>query len=122
MRTVKPPNPNTRPPRFKLPPGACDTHLHVYGPFDRYPLATEAAGRDEIFVGRIRRDISIAGDRGIAFWVVSDNLRKGAATNAVELAEILRERDWIRPAAARGGRPYRARGATDSQEPTEATA
>ena len=86
----------------------------------RYPLATEAAGRDEIFVGRIRRDISIADDRGIAFWVVSDNLRKGAATNAVELAEVLRERDWIRPAAARGARPYRAPGATDSQEPSEA--
>ena len=88
----------------------------------RYPLATEAAGRDEIFVGRIRRDISIADDRGIAFWVVSDNLRKGAATNAVEIAEVLRERDWIRPAAARGARPYRAPGATDSQEATEATA
>jgi aspartate-semialdehyde dehydrogenase len=73
-----------------------------------YPLATEAAGRDEIFVGRVRQDISIEGDRGLAFWVVSDNLRKGAATNAVELAETLRERDWIRPAAARGASPYRA--------------
>jgi aspartate-semialdehyde dehydrogenase len=73
-----------------------------------YPLATEAAGRDEIFVGRIRRDVSIEGDRGLAFWVVSDNLRKGAATNAVELAEALRERDWIRPAAVRGAHPYRA--------------
>ena len=50
----------------------------------------------------MRRDISIADDRGLAFWVVSDNLRKGAATNAVEIAEVLRERDWIRPAAARG--------------------
>jgi aspartate-semialdehyde dehydrogenase len=73
-----------------------------------YPLATEAAGSDEIFVGRIRRDVSIDGDRGLAFWVVSDNLRKGAATNAVELAEILRDRDWIRTASARGARPYRA--------------
>ncbi len=72
----------------------------------RYPLATEAAGRDEIFVGRVRRDVSVADDRGLAFWVVSDNLRKGAATNAVELAEVLRERDWIRPAAARGASPY----------------
>ena len=76
----------------------------------RYPLATEAAGRDEIFVGRIRRDISVEGDRGLVFWIVSDNLRKGAATNAVELAEVLRERDWVRPAAARGARPYRAPG------------
>ncbi len=82
----------------------------------RYPLATEAAGRDEIFVGRIRRDISVADDRGLAFWVVSDNLRKGAATNAVELAELLRERDWVGSAAVRGARPYRAPG------PVEVTA
>jgi aspartate-semialdehyde dehydrogenase len=73
-----------------------------------YPLAAEAAGRDEIFVGRVRRDVSIENDRGLAFWVVSDNLRKGAATNAVEIAEVLRERDWIRPASTRGARPYRA--------------
>jgi aspartate-semialdehyde dehydrogenase len=74
----------------------------------RYPLATEAAGHDEIFVGRVRRDTSIAGDRGLAFWVVSDNLRKGAATNAVELAEILDERGWVPTAATRGAPPYRA--------------
>ena len=73
-----------------------------------YPLATEAAGRDEIFVGRVRRDVSIDDDRGLAFWVVSDNLRKGAATNALELAELLRERGWIRPASARGAMPYAA--------------
>jgi aspartate-semialdehyde dehydrogenase len=73
-----------------------------------YPLATDAAGRDEIFVGRVRRDISIADDRGLAFWVVSDNLRKGAATNAVEIAETLRERDWITPAAIRGATPFSA--------------
>ena len=79
-----------------------------------YPLATEAAGRDEIFVGRVRRDVSIADDRGLAFWVVSDNLRKGAATNAVELAEILRERDWIRPAAVRGASPYAGPGAAEA--------
>ena len=73
-----------------------------------YPLATDAAGRDEIFVGRVRRDVSMDGDRGLAFWVVSDNLRKGAATNAVELAEVLLERDWVAAAANRGARPYRA--------------
>jgi aspartate-semialdehyde dehydrogenase len=73
-----------------------------------YPLAADAAGRDEIFVGRVRRDISIENDRGLAFWVVSDNLRKGAATNAVELAELLRERDWIASAPTRGARAYRA--------------
>jgi aspartate-semialdehyde dehydrogenase len=55
----------------------------------RYPLATDAAGRDEIFVGRVRADASLLDGRGIAFWVVSDNLRKGAATNAVEIAELL---------------------------------
>jgi aspartate-semialdehyde dehydrogenase len=58
----------------------------------RYPLAMEAAGRDEIFVGRIRADASLPDGRGLAFWVVADNLRKGAATNAVELAELLLSR------------------------------
>lgn len=55
----------------------------------RYPLATQAAGSDLIYVGRVRRDASLPDGRGLAFWVVSDNLRKGAATNAVELAELL---------------------------------
>jgi len=66
-----------------------------------YPLATEAAGSDEIYVGRVRQDPSIEDGRGLAFWVVSDNLRKGAATNAVQLAEILVERGWVKAAAAR---------------------
>jgi aspartate-semialdehyde dehydrogenase len=66
-----------------------------------YPLATQAAGSDEIFVGRVRQDESIEGGRGLAFWVVSDNLRKGAATNAVQIAETLVERGWIKAAAAR---------------------
>jgi aspartate-semialdehyde dehydrogenase len=74
-----------------------------------YPLATDAAGRDEIFVGRVRRDPSV--DHGLAFWVVSDNVRKGAATNAVEIAELLVENEWVEPAsrrrtaAAGGARP-----------------
>jgi aspartate-semialdehyde dehydrogenase len=68
-----------------------------------YPLATEAAGRDEVFVGRVRTDPSIPDGRGIAFWVVSDNLRKGAATNAVELAELLVARDQVRAASRRAG-------------------
>jgi aspartate-semialdehyde dehydrogenase len=71
-----------------------------------YPLATEAAGTDEVYVGRVRQDPSIADDRGLAFWVVSDNLRKGAATNAVEIAEVLVDRGWVRSAAARGAIPY----------------
>jgi aspartate-semialdehyde dehydrogenase len=52
-----------------------------------YPMAIGAAGRDETFVGRIRADESIS--NGINLWVVSDNIRKGAATNAVQIAEIL---------------------------------
>jgi aspartate-semialdehyde dehydrogenase len=66
-----------------------------------YPLATQAAGTDEIYVGRVRQDESIDGGRGLALWVVSDNLRKGAATNAVQLAEILVDRGWVRAAATR---------------------
>lgn len=54
---------------------------------NQYPLAIDAAGREEVFVGRIRDDISC--DNGLAMWVVADNLRKGAATNAVEIAELL---------------------------------
>ena len=66
-----------------------------------YPLATEAAGSDEVYVGRVRQDPSVPDNRGLAFWVVSDNLRKGAASNAVEIAEVLVERGWIRKASAR---------------------
>jgi aspartate-semialdehyde dehydrogenase len=50
-------------------------------------LAIYAAGRDETFVGRIREDESIP--NGINMWIVSDNIRKGAALNAVQIAEIL---------------------------------
>ena len=53
-----------------------------------YPTAvTEAAGTDPVFVGRIREDISH--DRGLNLWIVSDNVRKGAALNSVQIAEIL---------------------------------
>ncbi|WP_099188864.1 aspartate-semialdehyde dehydrogenase [Tepidibacter mesophilus] len=52
-----------------------------------YPLALDAAGKDEVFVGRIRRDFSL--DNGINMWVVADNIRKGAATNTVQIAELL---------------------------------
>jgi aspartate-semialdehyde dehydrogenase len=60
-----------------------------------YPLAIDAAGQDEVLVGRIRRDPSH--ERCLNLWVVGDNLRKGAATNAVQVAEILAERDLIGP-------------------------
>lgn len=52
-----------------------------------YPMPIDAAGRDEVFVGRIRRDFSI--DNGLNLWVVADNIRKGAASNAVQIAELL---------------------------------
>jgi aspartate-semialdehyde dehydrogenase len=52
-----------------------------------YPMAIEAAGRDAIYVGRVRSDESVA--NGLNLWVVADNLRKGAALNAVQIAEIL---------------------------------
>ncbi len=58
-----------------------------------YPLALDAAGRDEVFVGRIRRDPSH--ERCLNLWIVGDNLRKGAATNAVQVAELLVERDLL---------------------------
>jgi aspartate-semialdehyde dehydrogenase len=57
---------------------------------NRYPLAIEAAGRDATFVGRIRQDESIP--NGINLWIVADNIRKGAATNAVQIAQVLTER------------------------------
>jgi aspartate-semialdehyde dehydrogenase len=59
----------------------------------RYPMAIEAAGKDDVFVGRIRRDPG--NERALDLWVVSDNLRKGAATNTVQIAELLVERQLI---------------------------
>ena len=52
-----------------------------------YPIATKANGYDDVFVGRIRRDFSV--NNGINMWVVADNLRKGAASNAVQILEYL---------------------------------
>jgi aspartate-semialdehyde dehydrogenase len=70
-----------------------------------YPNAVTAAGSDDVFVGRIRRDPG--NERALDLWIVSDNLRKGAATNAVQIAELLHERGLLgarsnhaRPAAS----------------------
>jgi aspartate-semialdehyde dehydrogenase len=52
-----------------------------------YPMPRDCSGRDEVFIGRIRKDLSHP--NGLTFWCVSDNLRKGAATNAVQIAELL---------------------------------
>src|SRR3954465_2171406 len=62
-----------------------------------YPTALDSAGRDEVFVGRLRRDPTH--ERGLCMWVVSDNLLKGAATNAIQIAEVLHERGLIRSLA-----------------------
>jgi aspartate-semialdehyde dehydrogenase len=57
------------------------------------PLPLNLAGRDEVFVGRIRRDPTLP--NGLNLWVVADNLRKGAATNAVQIGEVLVQRGWL---------------------------
>ena len=59
----------------------------------RYPVPLEAAGQDETLVGRIRLDPSV--ENGLVMWVVADNIRKGAATNAVQIAELLLERGLL---------------------------
>jgi len=63
-----------------------------------YPTALDAAGRDEVLVGRVRRDPSH--ERCLNLWIVGDNLRKGAATNAVQVAELLNVRGLLRAARA----------------------
>ncbi len=65
----------------------------------RYPLAIDAAGRDDVLVGRIRRDPGH--ERALDLWIVADNLRKGAATNAVQIAELLHGRRLIAPSRDR---------------------
>jgi aspartate-semialdehyde dehydrogenase len=62
-----------------------------------YPMAIDAAGRDEVLVGRIRRDPGE--ERTLNLWIAGDNLRKGAATNAVQVAELLIERGLLEPRA-----------------------
>ncbi len=57
---------------------------------NEYPLAVNCVGKDEVFVGRIRDDDSVP--HGLNFWIVSDNIRKGAATNAVQIAKVLIEK------------------------------
>ena len=61
-----------------------------------YPQPWSAAGTDEVFVGLIRRDASHP--RGLVMWIVADNIRKGAALNAVQIAEEMLKREWLHPA------------------------
>ena len=58
-----------------------------------YPMPLYSLGKDAVFVGRIRRDPSV--QSGLNFWCVSDNIRKGAATNAVQIAEVLLNKGWL---------------------------
>ena len=58
-----------------------------------YPMPLTAWEKDEVFVGRIRRDPSV--ENGLNLWCVSDNIRKGAATNAVQIAQVLLKKGWI---------------------------
>jgi aspartate-semialdehyde dehydrogenase len=67
----------------------------------RYPQAIDATGSDQVFVGRIRRDPGH--ERALDIWIVSDNLRKGAATNAVQLAELLHARGLLGARAGAAG-------------------
>ena len=53
----------------------------------RYPMPLETAGKDDVFVGRIRKDL--ANENGLTFWLSGDQIRKGAALNAVQIAEYL---------------------------------
>jgi aspartate-semialdehyde dehydrogenase len=62
-----------------------------------YPYPWLAAGKDEVFVGRIRKDVSHP--KGLVLWVVADNLRKGAALNAVQIAEEMIQRGWVQKGA-----------------------
>jgi len=64
-----------------------------------YPQPWSATGTDEVFVGRIRRDESHP--NGLVMWIVADNLRKGAALNAVQIAEEMIKREWISPSKAK---------------------
>jgi len=68
-------------------------------PISLYPQPWPVAGTNEVFVGRIRRDASCP--NGLTMWVVADNLRKGAALNAVQIAEEMVERAWVHPEEAR---------------------
>jgi aspartate-semialdehyde dehydrogenase len=60
-----------------------------------YPMPISATGTDEVYIGRIRRDVSVS--NGLIMWVVSDNIRKGAALNAISIAEMMIQRGWVCP-------------------------
>ena len=63
-----------------------------------YITPHEAAGEDATYISRIREDPTV--ENGLNLWVVSDNLRKGAALNAIQIAEVLVNRGWLKPRQA----------------------
>ncbi len=63
-----------------------------------FPMPIDASGQDDVFVGRIREDVSLA--NGLELWLCGDQIRKGAALNAVQIAELLVQRNLLKPAAA----------------------
>ena len=72
-----------------------------------YPTALIAADTDPVYIGRVRRDFSV--DNGLNLWVVADNIRKGAATNAVQIAEISDQTGGVRSMKSRADRPIKER-------------
>ena len=68
-------------PQQNTPGAFCEAAVHMY------PMPLTAAGKDDVYIGRVRKDSSHP--NGLAFWMVSDNLRKGAALNAIQIAEEL---------------------------------
>lgn len=71
-------------------------------PWKAYPMPLASAGRDETFIGRVRQDVN--NPNGLVFWVVADNLRKGAATNAVQIAQALVKMNLLAVQTAAGAR------------------
>ncbi|MGB0564918.1 MAG: Asd/ArgC dimerization domain-containing protein, partial [Spirulinaceae cyanobacterium] len=63
-----------------------------------FPMPIEASGQDEVLVGRIRQDLSHA--NSLELWLCGDQIRKGAALNAIQIAELLLAKDWLKPAKA----------------------
>ena len=68
---------------------------------NQYPMPLEASGKDDVLVGRIRKDI--AHEHGLVLWLSCDNLRKGAALNALQIMDEALRRNAFRPAAERTG-------------------
>lgn len=60
-----------------------------------FPMPMDASGKDDVLVGRIRQDISHS--NGLDLWLCGDQIRKGAALNAVQIAELLIEKNWLKP-------------------------